>query len=92
MGVLRLRAVAQVTRGNSGEVARVVRTHRSAVFRCLAAFRSGGSDALAAKPVTGRPQRLTPAQLGRLCDLVAGHNPDQLEFEFAPWLRGLVRG
>jgi len=65
--------------------------HRSTVFKWVAAFRSGGSDALAARPVPGRPPRLTPAQLRRVYDLIAGHNPDQLQFDFALWTRDLVR-
>jgi len=90
--VLRLRAVEQVEAGARPEdVARVLGVHRATVFKWVAMFRSGGRAALAAKPVPGRPPRLSPSQLARLYDLVAGNHPDQLQFEFALWTRDLVR-
>lgn len=90
--VLRLRAVAQVEAGASpADVAKVLGMNRATVFKWVAAFRSGGKAALAAKPVPGRPPRLTGDQVSKLYDLIVGNNPDQLQFEFALWTRDLIR-
>ena len=51
------------------EIARRIGCHASSVLRWRNAMRSGGQDALKAKPAPGRPPRLTPKQkkqLGRL--------------------------
>jgi len=50
------------------------------VFAWMAAHREGGLEALRAKPVPGRPPKLTGPQLGRVYELVAGHDPRQLQF------------
>jgi transposase len=64
---------------------------RGTVYGWLAKYRQGGREALKARPVPGRPPRLSGEQLRRLYTLVAGSNPRQLELEFALWTRELVR-
>ena len=90
--VLRLRAVEQVEAGaHPEEVATTLGLHRKTVYGWLAKFREGGREALAAKPVPGRPPKLSGAQIARLYELVVGSDPAQFSFEFALWTREMVR-
>jgi len=89
---LRLRAVDQVAQGAHPEdVAAALGMHRKTVYGWLAKARSGGREALSAKPVPGRPSKLSGAQMRRIYDLVMGSDPRQLEFEFALWTREMIR-
>jgi transposase len=89
---MRLRAVDAVRGGRHPEdVAAALGMHRKTVYGWLARFREGGRDALKAKPVPGRPPRLSGEQMRRLYTLVTGADPRQLQFEFALWTRDLVR-
>jgi transposase len=90
--VLRLRAVEQVQAGvHPEDVAQTLGLHRKTVYGWLAKFREGGREALAAKPVPGRPPKLSEAQIARLYELIVGANPAQFCFEFALWTRDMVR-
>ena len=90
--VLRLRAVEQVQAGaHPEEVAAALGLHRKTVYGWLAKFREGGRDALVAKPVPGRPPKLSGAQIARLYELVVGADPAQFSFAFALWTRDMVR-
>lgn len=90
--VLRLRAVEQVEAGeHPEEVAAVLGLHRKTVYGWWAKYRQGGKDALRAKPVPGRPSKLSASQRRKLYTLVAGSDPRQLSFEFALWTREMVR-
>src|SRR5215211_7673096 len=87
---LRLRAVRQVEQGAHPEdVAAALGMTKAAVYGWLAKYREGGLDALRAKPVPGRPPRLSGGQLQRLYTLVVGNDPRQLQF--ALWTRAIVR-
>ena len=89
---LRLRAVRQVEQGAHPEdVAAGLGMTRAAVYGWLAKYREGGLEALRAKPVPGRPPRLSGAHLQRLYTLVVGNDPRQLQFTFALWTRAMVR-
>jgi transposase len=89
---LRIRAVGQIEQGaHPQDVAQALGMTRAAVYGWLARYREGGLDALRAKPVPGRPPRLSGAQLGRLYGLVVGNDPRQLRFAFALWTRAMVR-
>src|SRR5215213_11677963 len=89
---LRLRAVGQVEQGAHPEdVAAGLGMPRAAVYGWLAKYREGGLEALRAKPVPGRPPRLSGGQLPRLSTLVVGNDPRQLQFAFALWTRAMVR-
>jgi transposase len=90
--VLRMRAVEQVAAGSHPEdVARTLGFHHNTVYGWVAKVREGGTAALKAKPVPGRPPRLGGQQVSRLYTLIVGADPRQLSFEFALWTRGMVR-
>lgn len=90
--VLRLRAVEQVQAGAHPEdVAETLGLHRKTVYGWLAKLREGGRDALLARPVPGRPPKLSGSQIARLYALIVGRDPRQLSFAFALWTRDMVR-
>jgi transposase len=89
---LRIRAVTQVEAGESPEVViRALGFTRPRIYEWLAKYRDGGLDALRAKPVPGRPPKLTGSQLRWVYKTVVGKNPLQLRFLYALWTRGMVR-
>ena len=89
---LRVRAVEQVEAGAHPEdVALTLGLHRKTVYGWLAKYRQGGKNALQAKPIPGRPPKLSGAQIARLYALIAGRDPRQMSFEFALWTRDMVR-
>jgi transposase len=89
---LRIRAVGQVEQGaHPDEVAAGLGMTRAAVYSWLAKYREGGLEALKARPVPGRPPKLSGPQLARLYGLVVGNDPRQLRFAFALWTRAMVR-
>jgi len=89
---LRIRAVRQIEQGaHPNDVAQALGMTRAAVYAWLAKYREGGLEALKAKPVPGRPPKLSGAQLQRLYTLVVGNDPRQLRFAFALWTRAMVR-
>ncbi len=89
---IRKRAVLRVEAGESPEqVIDALGFHRACIYRWLAKYREGGLAALEAKPVPGRPSRMTGSQLYRLYVLITTRNPLQLQFEFALWTRSMVR-
>src|SRR5215207_8480562 len=89
---LRIRAVGQIEHGAHPEdVAAALGMTRAAVYGWLAKYREGGLAALRAKPVPGRPPKLSGAELARLYGLVVGNDPRQLRFMFALWTRAMIR-
>jgi transposase len=60
------------------------------VYAWLAKYREGGLNALKARPVHGRPPKLSGSQLQRVSTLVVGNDPRQLQFAFALWTRAMV--
>src|SRR5215218_5538223 len=89
---MRLRAVDAVESGvHPEDVAASLGMGRGTVYGWLAKYREGGRDALKARPVPGRPPKLSGEQMRRLYTLIAGADPRQLEFGFALWTRDMVR-
>jgi transposase len=88
---MRLRAIDAVESGvHPEDVAATLGMARSTVFGWIARYRQGGKQALKARPVPGRPPKLTGAQLQRLYALITGTDPRQLQFEFALWTREMI--
>src|SRR4051812_6658729 len=89
---MRLRAIDAIESGvHPEDVAASLRMGRGTVYGWLARYREAGREALKARPVPGRPPKLTGEQMRRLYGLIAGANPRQWELDFALWTRELVR-
>jgi transposase len=89
--VLRMRAVDQVAAGAHPEdVAVTMGFHKNTVYGWLAQQREGGTEALQARPVPGRPPKIDAQQSSRLYELIVGADPRQLSFGFALWTRAMI--
>jgi transposase len=88
---LRIRAVQQVQSGASPEVvAEALGINRTTIYDWLAKYRAGGWHALRAKPISGRPPKLSGKQLEWIWKTVTEKNPTQMRFEFALWTRKII--
>jgi transposase len=89
---LRLRVIEQVRSGASPEtLARVLDINPRTVYRWLAKFHYGGKDALKAKPIPGRPPKLSGEQMSWIASTVREKNPLQLQFPYALWTLAMIR-
>jgi len=89
---IRIRAVEQVQAGQSPEtVIKALGFTRGRIYEWLARYRSGGWHALRAKPLNGRPRKITGPQMKWIYRTVTLKNPLQLKFEFALWTRAMIR-
>jgi len=89
---IRFRAVNAMQAGQSATaVARELGLYPTRIFVWLAAYRAGGWDMLRARKASGRPKRLTGAQLKWIYNTVTTKNPMQLRFPFALWTRAMIR-
>jgi len=91
----RYRAMELLADGHdAGEVARRVGVDRRSVRRWKAAHREGGDRALSAKPVSGRPPKLTAGQTEELESLLLA-GPEAAGFDTDLWtcprVRDLIR-
>ena len=89
---LRRDAVRRVESGESPEfVAEGLGINRRTIYRWLAAYSSGGKDALAAKPIPGAPPKLDAKQIAKLSRMIRDKTPLQFDFEFALWTLAMIR-
>jgi transposase len=88
---MRARAVGSVQNGQSPEiVAAALGINRTTIYDWLAKYRRGGWGALKAKPVPGRPPKLSGRAIKWIYDTVTQKSPLQLRFEFALWTREMI--
>ena len=90
--VMRQQAVKAVREGQTVEsVAATLGVNQRSVFRWLADFANGGQNALLAKPIPGRPSKLSGEELSWIANAVRDHSPQQFKFEFGLWTLSLIR-
>ncbi len=88
----RIEAVRRVQAGEAPTaVARDMGLYTNRIFIWLAAYRSGGWDALRARKAMGRPKRLGEKQIRWIYDTVTTKNPLQFKLPFALWTRAQIR-
>lgn len=88
---LRRRAVSLLQQGMPADgVADRVGADRSTVYRWARRYNEGGLAALSGSKATGRPPKLSLAEVTKLRAWIVGSNPRQLQFEFALWTREMV--
>jgi transposase len=89
---IRINAVRRVESGESPEVViKSIGFERVCIYRWIAAYRYGGTEALKAKKLDGRPPILSGEQLMKLFSVIANETPEQYKFPFALWTVAIVR-
>lgn len=89
---MRQQAIKAVREGQSVKnVAASFGVNPRSVFRWLADFASGGQNALLAKPIPGRPSKVSAEELEWIAKAVRDNTPQQFKFEFGLWTLSLIR-
>lgn len=86
-----MQAIKAVQEGQSAtDVAKTLGINRQTIYRWMANYLSGGQKALQAKPISGRPSKLTEDQMQWIAEAVRNDTPQQYEFEFALWTLKII--
>jgi len=90
---IRIRAVRQhVEEGVSvNQLVEALGFRRSTIYAWISDYYRGGEEALRAKPIPGRPGKLTDDQANGIFSILCSKTPDQLQFDFQLWTRWMVR-
>lgn len=90
--VMRQQAIKAVGGGQPvASVAAAFGLNITTVFRWLAKFANGGQNALLAKPIPGRPPKVTADEMRWIAQAVKDNTPQQFKFEFGLWTLSLLR-
>jgi len=90
--VMRQQAIKAVRGGQTVQsVAAAFGVNVRSVFRWLADFANGGQSALSAKPIPGRPSKVSAEEMRWLAQAVRDNTPLQYKFEFGLWTLSLIR-
>ena len=90
--VMRQQAIKAVREGQPvANVAAVFGLNISTVFRWIAKFADGGQNALLAKPIPGRPPKISAEEMRWIAQAVKDKTPQQFKFEFGLWTLSLLR-
>lgn len=88
---MRMQAVKMARNGMGvPEIAKFFGVSIRSIFKWIAAYSSGGQNALQAKDGAGRPPKVKPEELAWIAAKVKDHTPDQLKFEFGLWTVKLI--
>lgn len=90
---LRLIAVRRVKDGEKpADVVKSLGMNRTSIYRWLNAVagKGHGERALASRPATGRPSKLTAAQKAQVFRWINGRDPRQYGLDFGLWTRQIV--
>ena len=88
---MRQQAVKAVREGATvASVATAFGVSTRAVFGWLARFAEGGQNALLARPVPGRPPKISADEMRWIAQAVRDHSPQQFRFEFGLWTLSLI--
>ena len=60
------------------------------IFSWLAKFADGGQNALLAKPISGRPPKISAEEMRWIAQAVRDNSPQQFKFEFGLWTLSLI--
>jgi transposase len=89
----RMLALRRVREGEKpSDVVKSLGMNRTSIYRWLkaAAGRGKGERALAARPATGRPTKLTPTQQAQVFRWINGKDPRQYGLDFGLWTRQIA--
>jgi transposase len=90
--VMRQQATKAVREGQPvPTVAAAFGVNATTVFRWLAKFAEGGQNALLAKPIPGRPPKVSAEEMRWIAQAVKDNTPQQFKFEFGLWTLSLLR-
>lgn len=90
--VMRQQAVKAVREGQPVEaVAAAYGLSVRTIFNWLAKFAAGGQTALLAKPIPGRPAKVSAEEMRWIAQAVRDNAPQQFKFEFGLWTLSLIR-
>jgi len=86
-----MQAVKAVREGQTvTSVAAAFGLNERTVFRWLSKYAGGGQSALLAKPVPGRPPKVTPEEMSWIARAVGDESPQQFKFPYGLWTLSLI--
>lgn len=89
--VMRQQAVKAVREGATvASIAAAFGVSTRTVFSWLAQFAEGGQNALLAKPIPGRPPKISAEEMQWIAQAVRDNSPQQFKFEFGLWTLSLI--
>lgn len=89
--VMRQQAIKAMREGQSAaSVAAAFGVNVRSVYRWLADFANGGQNALLAKPISGRPPKVSAEEMRWLAQAIRDHSPLQYKFDFGLWTLSLI--
>jgi transposase len=89
--VMRQQAIKAVREGQSAtSVAAAFGLNVRTVFTWLAKFSDGGEEALLAKPIPGRPPKVSDEEMRWIAQAIRNYTPQQFGFDYALWTLSLI--
>ena len=90
--VMREQAVKALLDGQpAAEIATAFGMNIRTIFKWCAKFEDGGQEALQAKPISGRPPKISEEEMQWIAGAVQDNTSQQFGFEFGLWTLSLLR-